>query len=317
FIFHFLVAGVGAYYLCRSWKYPPYLSIVGALLFALGGTIVSLANLLNHFQTAVWLPWIILSWEKVLRNVSWKHFLAFTLILAIQFLAGSPELFALTMALVIIDGIRVKLSYPNVSYRGVIAIFFAANLLVLMLVMIQLLPTVELFSESRRQRPIPPQEVLHWSLKPMSLLNLVFLDKEIDLKNPVGLRLFFAREAPFFVSYYLGAICIFGVSLWVCFSSIREKIILLSLVTLSLTCGVGGTIFFTQIPCGCHRTICHCANGQAAVVSSTCRNSCSRIVKSGKASCVVFGVPATDGPGTRKGDPTISLRRSHDLGCFY
>ena len=239
FIFHFLVAGVGAYYLCRSWKYPPYLSIVGALLFALGGTIVSLANLLNHFQTAVWLPWIILSWEKVLRNASWKHFLAFTLILAIQFLAGSPELFALTMALVMIDGIRVKLSYPNVSYRRVIAIFFAANLLVLMLVMIQLLPTVELFSESRRQQPIPPQEVLHWSLKPMSLLNLVFLDKEVDLTEPASMRLFFAREAPFFVSYYLGAICIFGVSLWVCFSSSREKIILLSLVTLSLTFALG------------------------------------------------------------------------------
>ena len=57
FIFHFLVAGIGAYYLCRNWKFPPYLSIVGALLFALGGTVVSLSNLLNHFQTAVWLPW--------------------------------------------------------------------------------------------------------------------------------------------------------------------------------------------------------------------------------------------------------------------
>jgi len=56
FVFHFLVAGVGAYWLCRSWKYPPYLSVVGALLFALGGTIVSLANLLNHFQTAVCSP---------------------------------------------------------------------------------------------------------------------------------------------------------------------------------------------------------------------------------------------------------------------
>src|SRR5262245_52567741 len=30
FIFHFLTAAIGAYYLCRNWKFPPYLSIVGA-----------------------------------------------------------------------------------------------------------------------------------------------------------------------------------------------------------------------------------------------------------------------------------------------
>ena len=59
------------------------------------------------------------------------------------------------------------------------------------------------------------------------------------MKNPVGLRFFFAREAPFFVSYYLGAICIFGIGLWVCFSSIREKTTLLSFVTVSLILALG------------------------------------------------------------------------------
>jgi len=58
FVLHFLIAGIGGYYLCRNWNYPPCLSIVGALLFTLGGTVVSLSNLLNHFQTAVWLPWL-------------------------------------------------------------------------------------------------------------------------------------------------------------------------------------------------------------------------------------------------------------------
>jgi hypothetical protein len=60
FVFHFLVAAVGAFWLWRHWNYSPWLSVVGALLFTLGGTIVSLTNLLNHFQTAVWLPWVIL-----------------------------------------------------------------------------------------------------------------------------------------------------------------------------------------------------------------------------------------------------------------
>ena len=239
FIFHFLIAGIGAYYLCRNWKFPPYLSIVGALLFALGGTVVSLSNLLNHFQTAVWLPWVILSWEKLLSSRSWKNFLAFILITAMQFLAGSPELFAISMVLVLIDGMKVRQSVPAISHGKLLSVFLGANLLVLGLVMVQVLPTAELFLESRRQQPIPSQEAFHWSLKPASLLNLFFLDKEIDLTTSKGIRLFFGREAPFFVSYYLGAISAFGISLWLYFSSLREKITLLSLLAASLIVALG------------------------------------------------------------------------------
>jgi hypothetical protein len=239
YILHFLIAAVGAYYLCRNWKFPPYLSIVGALLFALGGTVVSLSNLLNHFQTAVWLPWVILSWEKFLSSRSWKNFLAFILITAMQFLAGSPELFAISMVLVLIDGMKVRQSVPAISHGKLLFVFLGANLLVLGLVMVQALPTAELFLESRRQQPIPSQEAFHWSLKPASLLNLFFLDKEIDLTTSKGIRLFFGREAPFFVSYYLGAISAFGISLWFYFSSLREKITLLSLVAASLIVALG------------------------------------------------------------------------------
>jgi Bacterial membrane protein YfhO len=239
FILHFLIAGIGAYYLCRHWSFSSSLSMVGALLFALGGTVVSLSNLLNHFQTAVWLPWVILSWERLLSSTSWKNFLAFALITAAQFLAGSPELFAISMILVVLDGVRVKHSASAISYGKLGTVLLAANLLVLALVMVQVLPTAELFLESRRQQLIPSQESLHWSLKPASLLNLFFPDKEIDLTTSKGIKAFFGREAPFFVSYYLGAISFFGISLWLYFSSLPEKVTVLSLVGASLIIALG------------------------------------------------------------------------------
>src|SRR5919197_1959151 len=180
FVFHFLVASLGSYSLLRRWKFPWYASLLGALLFTVGGTIVSLTNLLNHFQTAVWLPWVILFWERVVQTVSWKNFLAFVLILVIQFLAGSPELFVFSMAFVLIDGLRVKASEPEVSYVKMMATFICANLLVIALTMVQLLPTAELVLESRRNQPIPAREALLWSLDPLRLLNLFFVDKEID-----------------------------------------------------------------------------------------------------------------------------------------
>jgi Bacterial membrane protein YfhO len=239
FILHFLIAGVGAYCLCRNWKFPPYLSIVGALLFAFGGTVVSLSNLLNHFQTAVWLPWVILIWEKLLSSLSWKNFLALTLITTTQFLAGSPELFAMSMVLVLLDGVRIRQSGLSISYGKLLSVFVAAHLLVMGLVMVQVLPTAELFLESRRQQAIPSHEAFHWSLRPANLLNLFFLDKEIDLTSSKGMRLFFGRDAPFFVSYYLGAISVFGLSLWLYFGSWREKITLLGLIAGSLIVALG------------------------------------------------------------------------------
>jgi Bacterial membrane protein YfhO len=253
FVFHFLIAGIGAYYLCRNWKLPTYLSIVGALLFAFGGTVVSLSNLLNHFQTAVWLPWVLLIWEKLLSSMSWRNFLALTLITATQFLAGSPELFAMSMVLVLLDGIRIKPSVPSITYGKLLSVLLAANFLVLGLVMVQVLPTTELFLESRRQQPIPLQEALHWSLRPANLLNLFFIDREIDLTTSRGISLFFGRDAPFFVTYYLGAISLFGLSLWLHFSSLREKFTLLSLVVGSLLVALGSytpiyPFLFSHIP---------------------------------------------------------------------
>jgi membrane protein YfhO len=239
FVCHFLIAAVGAYRLFRHWNYPYPLALLGALLFSLGGTMVSLTNLLNHFETAVWLPWVILMWERVVRMFSWNKFLTFVLMLCVQFLAGSPELFALSMVLVLVAGFRIKASEPEITYGRIILIFIGASLLLIALTMAQLLPSAELFWESRRHQPIPSQEALSWSLRPLSLANFFFLDKEVDLSNPIGLRFFFADAPPFFISYYLGTISFFGICLWLYLSAWREKIALFVLLIGSLLISFG------------------------------------------------------------------------------
>lgn len=239
FIFHFLVAALGTYWLLRYWGYPCSLAVVGSLLFTLGGVIVSLSNLLNHFQTAVWLPWVILSWERVLLTPKWSNFLTFTLVAALQFLAGSPEMFMMSMSLALLDGFRIRESEPHIPYRRILGLALGGNLLVLALAMAQFLPTAELIMESRRGDSIPAAEAFMWSLNPSSLLNLFFLDKEIDPSISIGVRLFFAREVPFLASSYLGVISLFGISLWVYYSTRREKIFLTALALGSLALAFG------------------------------------------------------------------------------
>lgn len=253
FVFHFLVAGFGSYFLLRRWHYSRDLAIVGALLFSLGGVIVSLTNLLNHFQSAVWLPWLLLAWDRLLLSPRWRYLVDFTLIAATQFLAGSPEITALSMFLTLVKGISHAQSQTQTTVWRIIGFVIAGNVLMLSLVMVQVLPTVELLLESRRGHSIPASESFMWSLDPLSLLNLFFPDNEVDRTIGVGIVYYFGRKVPLFVSMYLGLISLYGIALWIYYAARREKIVLSFLVLMSLVLAMGGNalvypFFFHYFP---------------------------------------------------------------------
>jgi membrane protein YfhO len=239
-LFHYIVAATGAYSLCRHWNYSPYISLLGAIFFTFGGTIVSLTNLLNHFQTAVWLPWALLFGERCLKSQSWKSFLALAFTLLLQFLAGSPEIYAMSVALLFLDGLRLRTDNKDVTYRKVFFLFGAANILVIGLAMVQILPTIELIRESRARRSIDFAETTAWSLHPLQLIDLFFPDKEVDTAKLPPLIPFFIPKIPFLVSHYLGALAPLSISFWFYYVSRKEKILLSALICLSLLIAAGG-----------------------------------------------------------------------------
>ncbi|MBM4297564.1 MAG: hypothetical protein FJ143_07465, partial [Deltaproteobacteria bacterium] len=239
FLLHYMIAASGCYLLLRRWALPVEQALIGAFLFTLGGTMVSLTNLLNHFQSAVWLPWIAILWDRCLERTCWSQFVLFVLALLCQLLAGSPEIFAMSAALLWLQGIYrdpahglKKLLKPSVC-------LLAANLLVLLLTMVQLLPMWELGKLSRRQLSIPFVEATMWSLNPWRLLNLFVLDKRVDLDLSNSLRMFFSLETPFFISYYFGAIALAGTSLWLCYARVKEKLIICLLLASTLVLAFG------------------------------------------------------------------------------
>ncbi len=241
FLFHYLVAATGSYLLCRHWDYPTYLSMLGAILFTFGGVIVSLTNLLNHFQAAVWLPSVVLLAERCFRSCSWRNFLGFVAVSLLLFLAGSPEFYAMNMIFVILALMRLKATSPESRpYRRIALVILGGNALVFAIAMIQLAPTIELFLHSRRSQPIPFSEAIDWSLNPYDLFNLFFLDKEVDTTILPGMRLFFLSRASLFVSHYLGAVTLFGGWFWLVYSSTRERAVTLVLIALTLVFAFGG-----------------------------------------------------------------------------
>lgn len=239
FVFHYFVAALGGYCLCRQWGYPSSLSLIGSILFAFGGMLVSLGNLLDHFQAAVWLPWVILFGERSLRSNAWRDFCLLTAALLVQFLAGSPEIYGMTLGLLLLDGLRLKAEDARRTYRALFSHLLGANALVAGLAMVQILPTVELFLQSWRSEIIPYANVTAWSLHPIRLINLFFLDKEVNLHVFNGFHFYFGHERPLIISLYLGAMVLPGICLWFFASSRKEKATLLGLVFVSLVLAIG------------------------------------------------------------------------------
>lgn len=239
YVFHFLVAAIGTYVLCRQWTYPLYLAVIGSALFTFGGVIVSLTNLLDHFQTAVWLPWVVLFAERAIMSRCGKDFLLLTIVSLLQFLAGSPEIYLLTIALVLLRGFGLKAESGETRWRHIFLCIFGANALVMGLAMVQILPTWELFLHSWRSESIPLPKGTAWSLHPLGLLNLFFLDKEPNAYAFNGVNLYFTRERPLIITLYLGAIALPGICLWIFTSSVKEKAFLLSAAGVALVVALG------------------------------------------------------------------------------
>jgi hypothetical protein len=239
YVFHFSIAAAGSYVLLRSWKYPCHVCTLGAMLFAFGGTTVSLSNLLNHFQSAVWLPWVIYCWERAVETKRRPAVVVFSVISLCQLLAGSPEIFLLSMGLVLMDTIRISGSKGSRTLWWNVALLGAAGLLITALAMVQLLPTAELVLQSRRDQAIPISEALSWSLRPSSLIGLVLPMVEPDAELSSGVRFLFADGLPFLISKYVGSVVIFGLCSWFVDARTKERLYFTAVLGLSLLCAFG------------------------------------------------------------------------------
>lgn len=239
FVFHYALAATGSYVLFRSWKSSVYVSLIGAILFTFGGTMVSLTNLLNHFQSAVWLPWVILFWERAVGTRRWKNIAEFSIVALLQILAGSPEIFLLSIALVVLDTFRLRQEEQLHGLFSASGILLASGCIILGLGMLQFLPTAELFMQSRRDQPIPPSEAFSWSLHPASLIGLLLPTLEADASVSIGLRLLLTGGVPFLLSQYAGVIAVLGWCCWFHAARLKERTIVLVLIGGSLLLAFG------------------------------------------------------------------------------
>ena len=90
------VALIGAYCYARSLGVTRLGSIATGMIFAFGGYMVTSIGQTSNIATAAWLPWILLSIERLSQSESWilrwRWIVFGSFAIAIQFFGGVPQI---------------------------------------------------------------------------------------------------------------------------------------------------------------------------------------------------------------------------------
>ena len=198
YFIHAIIAWLGLYYLCRSMSLSCRGSFFGASLFIFGGMYLSSFEFYNHIAALAWMPWILVILLSRLKKFIPSLFLL-AVFWALMILAGTPEALIITGFLIIILFV-----FNKENRMRKLAQVFVAFFLALLITAAQLLPTLELLSQSERPAGIS----LIWPLEMIQIPNLVFPNFLGNDREPVhhdywGWHIF-DKKFPLYYSIYAG-----------------------------------------------------------------------------------------------------------------
>jgi hypothetical protein len=245
---HLVLAGVFMYAYLRSLRLGHLASVVGGLVWSYAPQNINMV-LQPAYYGYVWMPLALLGVDRIVRAPSPRNAVLLGAALAMPILAGVPQLFAFTAyALLLYTPIRLLQNYgpnkrlgPALHAIGMLAIGAAVGA---GLSAVQVLPTIELTSESTR------------SLGKMTLEASQFYGTPSPSKLARGLLVpFFPPGIRTFMYTYFGLmpLALAGAGLfWRSHIGTRVFFLLLALLSFGLASGTSGYLyeFFYQLPTG-------------------------------------------------------------------
>lgn len=170
------LALIGAYLYARRIGATRVGALIGGLAFTFSGYLIAHLGHTSRIAAAAWLPWILLAIENLYLKVSWRWIALGAAFLALQLLAGEPQmnLYAglVCAAYCIFRLASRELARPLARWRfllGVLAMVICGALLS----MVQLLPERELLQLSERA-DISYEYFSGYSFPPVNILTFVF-----------------------------------------------------------------------------------------------------------------------------------------------
>lgn len=171
-ILHFFLAGVFIYYLLRNWKISRFTCFLIALLTCF--SFLSNFSLMNMFNTFIWLPLIILLFEKYSQNFNLAYLILASIITAQQFLTTHLQAsFLVLFTVSLFAGYKIieiwkkekdKIKILRLGINLLSIIFIG-----ILIASVQILPHYELIKLSPRAEGMSYEFIIQRSLPPARL----------------------------------------------------------------------------------------------------------------------------------------------------
>lgn len=167
------LAALGTFCFCRAIGLPRLSSLLAGTIFALGGFMILHVEHLTMIHVAALMPFMLWAVERFRQTLATRFALAGCLLLALQILAGHPQMVAYSTLLTGAYALYRGLSLPADRWLGYGGRLVAMVGLGVGLTLMQLLPTIGLIRSSTRQA-IDYALLTISSAAPESLPTLVF-----------------------------------------------------------------------------------------------------------------------------------------------
>jgi len=221
-IIHIFLAGLFIYILMREWCYSRHASFLSATVFMFSGYIISVINLLASLASVIWLPLVILFYERALKKDWVKNSIITGLFMTLMFLGGEPVILYITFfILVLMAGLRIK------PMMLAMAVFIALS-------SFQIFPFLEFLKHTSRNL-MNFDEASMWSLPVYALSDLFFpylSESDYIYKN------YWTRQSWLLV-YYMGIATIVFTFISLKFDSTKRRRTIFYILVLGLVLSFG------------------------------------------------------------------------------
>ena len=210
-VFHLWLAAAGAFLYARSLGLATAAALVSAAVFAFGGCLLSTVNMVNFMQSLAWLPVVLWAFERDSTTPHIRHWVVAALAVAMQTLAGAPDVCIMTG--LIVAGRQIVLAGWR-DWRWLLRVG-PAYLLALLVAAPQLLATFELFTQSVRTAGLSPAEIQSYSLR-FGELRSLFWAPALSATDWDIFKTYADGYVPLFLSLYVGwvALALVACALW-------------------------------------------------------------------------------------------------------
>ncbi len=154
------LALVGTYLYGRRIAMTRLAALLAGIAFAFGGFMINHLSHTSRIAAAAWLPWVLLALDHLAEaadwKVSWRWTVLGALFIALQFLAGEPQMLVFSALVAapctLFSVLRISGRPARLRFLISLIVMIVAAIL---LSALQLLPSLELLSQSERSDPGP------------------------------------------------------------------------------------------------------------------------------------------------------------------